>query len=128
MVSLRTPADKNAQVTFSTKRIYETPDPSDGYRVLVDRLWPRGVSKAAAQVDLWFKDIAPSPDLRVRWHHAPAEEWATYADEYRAELASNPAVDTAHELEREHGTVTLLYAAKDPEHNHAIVLRDFLST
>lgn len=126
MVILRTRADKNAQVTFSTKRIYETPDPADGYRVLVDRLWPRGVSKATAQVDLWFKDIAPSPDLRVRWHHAPAEDWGTYAKEYRAELATNPAVDTAYELEREHGTVTLLYAAKDPEHNHAIVLLDIL--
>ncbi|MUM15729.1 DUF488 family protein [Mycobacterium sp. CBMA271] len=114
-------------MTYRTKRIYESPDPSDGYRVLVDRLWPRGVSKAAAQVDLWFKDVAPSPDLRVRWHHAPPEDWAVYAEEYRAELASNPAVDAVHELEREHGTVTLLYAAKDPQHNHAIVLLDVLS-
>ncbi|OAT69685.1 MarR family transcriptional regulator [Mycobacteroides immunogenum] len=128
MESLRTVADKNGEVTFSTKRIYESPDPSDGYRVLVDRLWPRGVSKAAAQVDLWFKDIAPSPDLRVRWHHAPAEDWGVYAEEYRAELSANPAVATAHDLEREHGTVTLLYAAKDPEHNHAIVLLDFLTS
>lgn len=127
MESLRTAAIKNGEVTFCTKRIYEAPDPSDGYRVLVDRLWPRGVSKAAAQVDLWFKDIAPSPDLRVRWHHAPDDDWGAYADEYRAELAGNPAVDTAHELEREHGTITLLYAAKDPQHNHAIVLRDFLA-
>lgn len=127
MESLRTAAIKNGAVTFSTKRIYESPDPSDGYRVLVDRLWPRGVSKAAAQVDLWFKDIAPSPDLRVRWHHAPGDDWGAYADKYRAELAGNPAVDTAHELEREHGTITLLYAAKDPQHNHAIVLRDFLA-
>ncbi|ORA61660.1 DUF488 domain-containing protein [Mycobacteroides franklinii] len=127
MESLRTAADKNAEVTLSTKRIYETPYPSDGYRMLVDRLWPRGVSKAAAQVDLWFKEIAPSPDLRVRWHHAPAENWGLYADEYRAELATNPAIDVARELERTHGTLTLLYAAKDPEHNHAIVLLDFLS-
>lgn len=115
-------------MAFHTKRIYSEPDSDDGYRVLVDRLWPRGVSKERAHLDLWFKDIAPSPELRERWHHSAPADWGVHAEEYRAELADNTeAVSTLLALDREHGTVTLLYAAHDPEHNHAVVLLAFLN-
>ncbi|MEU4014633.1 DUF488 family protein [Microbacterium sp. NPDC028030] len=110
------------------KRAYDTASADDGFRVLVDRLWPRGVSKERAAIDLWAKDTAPSPELRRQWHGAPAEEWSTYADRYRAELAE----DSAHALEdlaaqlRSHRVVTLVYAAHDLEHNHAVVLEEAL--
>lgn len=107
------------------KRVYDAPDPSDGYRVLVDRLWPRGVAKERAAVDLWLKDAAPSPTLRTWWHHDP-DRLGRFAERYRLELDSNPAVDVLRDLARRHGTVTLLYAARDPHVNHALVLRDYL--
>ncbi|WP_192496655.1 DUF488 domain-containing protein [Pseudoclavibacter sp. CFCC 13796] len=110
---------------FQIKRIYEQPAESDGFRVLVDRLWPRGVSKARAHLDLWLKDAAPSPELRTWWNHDPAR-LDEFAERYRQELESNPAVDQLRSVEREHPTVTLLYAARDPKVNHALVLRDFL--
>jgi len=107
------------------KRVYEEPSEADGYRVLVDRLWPRGVAKADAQVDLWFKDIAPTPEARKEFGHM-AERFADFTARYRAELDANPAVDQALELLREHPVVTLVYAAKDPQINHVVVLRDYL--
>ncbi|WP_144793264.1 DUF488 domain-containing protein [Microbacterium paludicola] len=110
------------------KRAYDTADPSDGFRVLVDRLWPRGVSKDRAAIDLWAKDVAPSPDLRKAWHAASDAEWETYADRYRAELAGETATAVS-ELARElaqHGVVTLVYAAHDERRNHAVVLEDAL--
>ena len=110
------------------KRAYDTVDPDDGFRVLVDRLWPRGVSKERAAIDLWVKDTAPSPRLREEWHHAPAEEWGAYADRYRAELAheTGSALDALAAELRPHPVVTLVYAAHDPEHNHAVVLEEAL--
>ncbi len=110
------------------KRIYDPPAATDGYRVLVDRLWPRGVSKERAELDLWAKDLAPSPDLRKAWHHAPPEQWAAFADDYRAELAgpTSDAVDRFLTDVADRETVTLLYAAHDPMHNHAIVLEEVL--
>ncbi|MDR6866865.1 uncharacterized protein YeaO (DUF488 family) [Microbacterium resistens] len=110
------------------KRAYDTASPEDGYRVLVDRLWPRGVSKERAAVDLWAKETAPSPDLRRDWHRAPAEEWAAYADRYRAELAGEtvPALRTLADALRTHPVVTLVYGAHDPVHNHAVVLAEAL--
>ncbi|WP_157156972.1 DUF488 domain-containing protein [Diaminobutyricimonas sp. LJ205] len=107
------------------KRVYDDADEADGFRVLVDRLWPRGVTKERASVDLWLKDVAPSPELRKDWHHHP-EQWDDFAARYRAELEDNPAVAELERLTREHPTLTLLYGAKDPVVNHARVLLDVL--
>ena len=108
------------------KRVYEEATADDGFRVLVDRLWPRGVSKERAHLDLWLKDVAPSPELRSEWHHHP-ERWDDFAAGYRAELATNPALGTLGELAADHPRVTLLYGAHDPERNHALVLLDVLT-
>lgn len=110
---------------FAIKRIYEPAEVSDGIRVLVDRLWPRGVSKEEAGVDLWLKAIAPSPDLRKWFGHDPAH-WEEFGHRYRAELAGNAEV--IDQLRGIGGKVTLLYAAHDQSHNHALVLLDFLQT
>lgn len=111
--------------TLRIKRIYDAPSPEDGYRVLVDRLWPRGFTHERAALDLWLKDAAPSPALRTEWHHDP-ERFADFAARYDTELDSNPAVLELISLLRSHGTVTLLFAAHDPVVNHAAVLRDHL--
>lgn len=108
-----------------TKRIYDDASDDDGCRVLVDRLWPRGVSKERAGLDLWLKEIAPSPPLRTEFAHMQ-ERFADFRTAYLAELERNPAVDTLLELARKHRRVTLLYAARDPEVNHARVLLEFL--
>jgi uncharacterized protein YeaO (DUF488 family) len=108
------------------KRVYEPPAPADGTRILVDRLWPRGLTKERARVDLWLKEIAPSTELRRWFGHDPAR-WAEFQARYRAELAAN-AEPVAHlRAEMARGPVTLVYGAKDEAHNDAIVLRDFLS-
>ncbi|HEY4144397.1 DUF488 domain-containing protein [Pinirhizobacter sp.] len=110
---------------FAIKRIHETPDPSDGHRVLVDRLWPRGVSKARAALDDWRKDIAPSVELRQWFNHEP-ERFEEFSAHYLAELRADPAVDVF--LTDIHGKhTTLLYAAKDPDINHAVVLMRYLN-
>lgn len=107
------------------KRIYEPADPADGYRVLVDRLWPRGLSRDRAELDDWLRGVAPSPSLRTWWGHDPAR-LDEFADRYRAELDDNPAVDgLLADLHRQR-RVTLLYAARDPRINHATILRDYL--
>lgn len=108
---------------FSLKRAYAEPDPDDGFRVLVDRLWPRGLRKADAKIDLWLREIAPTPALRRWFGHQPAR-WEVFQERYRAELAVNPAVETLRGLDAAH--VTLIYAAKDEAHNHALVLIDCL--
>lgn len=107
------------------KRIYEAPDTSDGVRVLVDRLWPRGVSKEGAALDEWMKDIAPSSELRVWFGHDPVK-FKEFGVRYRLELKSSPALARLVEIARAKKNVTLLYAAKDPAVNHALVLRDEL--
>jgi len=110
------------------KRAYDTAESSDGFRVLVDRLWPRGVSKERAEIDLWAKDTAPSPELRQAWHAASDDEWSAHADRYRAELDGESASaleDLAGELKK-HEVVTLVYAARDEQHNHAVVLDEAL--
>jgi uncharacterized protein YeaO (DUF488 family) len=110
---------------IQVKRIYDSPDSADGTRVLVDRLWPRGVSKQRAKLALWLKEVAPTPSLRTWFDHDPAR-WEEFARRYRAELAANAtAVARLGEL-LEHGPVTLLYAAHDTEHNHALVLGQFM--
>lgn len=112
---------------FKIKRVYEEPAAEDGFRVLVDRLWPRGVSRERAALDLWLKDIAPSPDLRNWFGHDPAR-FDEFSARYMDELAANPAVATLHGLSKNHMDITLLYAARDPEINHAQVLRRFLES
>jgi len=113
-------------VQVQLKRIYEPPQKSDGYRVLVDRVWPRGLSKDAAQIDLWMKDIAPSTALRKWFNHDPAR-WVGFQEKYRAEL--HELGDKLDELRAraKKEPVTLLYGAKDTEHNQAVVLRDVLA-
>jgi uncharacterized protein YeaO (DUF488 family) len=108
------------------KRIYDPPHSKDGARVLVDRLWPRGVRKEAAKLTLWLKEIAPSTDLRKWFGHDPAR-FAEFARRYRVELSANKdAVDRLHDLVKAGPVVTLLYAAHDTEHNEARVLADYL--
>ncbi len=107
------------------KRAYEEPARGDGYRVLVDRLWPRGMRKEALRLDLWAKDLAPSPALRRWFGHEPAR-FGGFARRYHAELRAAAARALLADLTRRasHGTVTLLYGARDEEHNGAVVLRD----
>lgn len=108
------------------KRVYDPPDVSDGTRILVDRLWPRGLSKEKAALGCWLKDIAPSPELRVWFGHDP-ERYDEFAHRYQAELAANKEeVSRLEDLVRQ-GPVTLLYAAHDVDHNHAMVLSAYLS-
>ena len=107
------------------KRAYDKPSASDGERVLVERLWPRGVTKARAALDLWLKDVAPSPELRTWFGHDPAK-WAEFKRRYWQELrARREAVDVLRD-KAGRGTVTLVYAARDQEHNGAVALKEFL--
>lgn len=114
-------------MAFAMKRVYDPPAASDGYRVLVDRLWPRGVSKERAELDEWAKDVAPSPDLRAEWHHAGGERFDEFAARYRAELDENPAARALLATGREHARLTLLFGARDGRMNHAAVLLDWLA-
>jgi uncharacterized protein YeaO (DUF488 family) len=111
-------------MTFLIKRVYEDPSPSDGKRILVDRLWPRGLTKTDAALDDWMKDVAPSVPLRVWFGHDP-QRFAQFTRRYKAELARNPALPKLQELGQAK-RVTLLYAAHDPKVNHAVVLQSVL--
>jgi uncharacterized protein YeaO (DUF488 family) len=108
------------------KRIYDEPQADDGFRVLVDRLWPRGVSKERAAIDLWMKEVAPSSELRTWFGHRP-DRFADFAARYVAELNDNPAVAQLVKLVAQNPTVTLLYGAKDKTVNHAVVLAEYLA-
>ena len=111
---------------IKTKRIYDDKADSDGYRILIDRLWPRGVSKERAGVDLWLKEIAPSTELRKWYDHDP-EKWEEFEKLYKEELKDKAElINQIKELEKKHKTVTLLYAAKDSEHANAAVLAELL--
>jgi uncharacterized protein YeaO (DUF488 family) len=107
-------------VSFRIKRVYDTPDAADGMRILVDRLWPRGLKKTDAELTSWMKDVAPSPQLRKWFGHDP-ERFTELKRRYLAELARNPALAELRKLGKGK-VVTLLYGAKDPEVNHAVVL------
>ncbi|TAK46642.1 MAG: DUF488 domain-containing protein [Xanthobacteraceae bacterium] len=107
------------------KRIYEPASRDDGARILVDRIWPRGVSKNAADLTLWLKEIAPSTALRVWFHHDPSQ-WAEFRRRYRKELDANPGAVMLLRGHLKEGRVTLLYAARDEAHNHARVLADYI--
>ena len=109
-----------------TKRVYEAASKKDGFRVLVDRLWPRGLTKAKAKVDLWMKEIAPSDALRKEFHRGDMK-WPDFEKKYRAELKSKKEfIGQLSALEKEHGTVTLAYGSKDEKQNQAIVLAELL--
>jgi uncharacterized protein YeaO (DUF488 family) len=112
---------------FRIKRIYEPPAGDDGFRVLVDRLWPRGVKRDTARIDLWAKDLAPSDALRRDFHGHP-EHWEKFVAAYNKELAREPAASVARDIlaRRKTDTVTLLYAARDEEHNNAVALKGWL--
>src|SRR6201999_4391640 len=110
--------------SIQIKRIYEKPASTDGMRILVDRLWPRGVSKDAAGLDLWAKEIAPTPELRT-WFDHREDRFAEFKKRYLLELRSNPAVpDVVAQVGRR--KATLLYGAHDPKTNHAVVLQGYL--
>lgn len=116
--------------TVRTRRVYESAETGDGERVLVERLWPRGVSKQDDRVGRWLKEVAPTDDLR-RWFHETGD-FANFSKEYRRELRERPesreALDELKELAREAGTVTLVFASKNEDHNGAVVLRDVLES
>jgi uncharacterized protein YeaO (DUF488 family) len=105
------------------KRAYQPPAPGDGTRVLVDRLWPRGLRKADAAIDRWMKDVAPSPTLRTWFHHDPAR-WPEFRRRYAAELRAGPAGLAELRALTRRKAVTLVFAARDEQHTHALVLRD----
>ena len=107
------------------KRTYDPPARGDGWRVLVERLWPRGMKKDALAVDAWMKNVAPSTELR-RWFDHRVERWEEFRRRYRRELAANPAAWAPILHAERRGRVTLLYSAHDTEHNGAVVLRDYL--
>jgi uncharacterized protein YeaO (DUF488 family) len=113
--------------SVEVRRIYDSPDPSSGHRVLVDRLWPRGVRKDGAPVDEWAKEVAPSPDLRRWYGHDPAR-FAEFARRYRAELRHPPAADALHRLADTAGSgaLVLVTATRDVAHSGAQVLLDVL--
>jgi uncharacterized protein YeaO (DUF488 family) len=115
-------------MTVALKRVYDPPAPSDGARVLVDRLWPRGLTKEGAALDLWLKDLAPSDELR-KWYHARPTMWTQFREKYLRELRSDAAhfaLEQLYALVAKRKTVTLLYASKSTEHNNATVLKELL--
>ncbi len=128
MQEVSIPAAKSAElpVNIAIKRAYEAAEKSDGCRILVDRVWPRGLSKEDLHIDLWLKEIAPSTALRKGFNHEP-EKWAAFRERYLEELRANvQAAQRFNEVVRGHATVTLVYGAKDQGQNQAVVLRDFL--
>lgn len=110
---------------IKVKRIYDPPSRGDGKRILVDRLWPRGVKKDEAKIDEWLKDIAPSDALRKWFGHDP-EKWPAFRDKYKKELEEKGELVRQLRSEAKKGKVTLLYAAKDAEHNNAVVLKEVI--
>jgi uncharacterized protein YeaO (DUF488 family) len=109
-------------MSVNVKRIYEPAAEADGYRILVDRLWPRGIKKEDADIDLWLKEVAPSTELRT-WFHSGKGNFAEFKKKYLAELKENPALKELKSATKEHKKVTLLYGSKDEEHNHALILK-----
>ena len=108
------------------KRVYDKPAKEDGFRILADRLWPRGLTKEKASVDLWLKEIAPSTELRKWFGHDP-EKWNEFKKKYVAELKKNKETVSILKEKIKEGTVTILYGARDEEHNEALVILDFLN-
>ena len=109
------------------KRVYERPDPADGVRFLVERLWPRGVKKDYLHLDQWLKEVAPSDELR-RWFGHDVAKWPVFQRRYFAELDSKPAAWQPIRAAAQQGDVTLLYSARDTEHNSAVALKAYLQS
>jgi uncharacterized protein YeaO (DUF488 family) len=109
------------------KRVYEEPLESDGTRILVDRLWPRGLTKEKARVDVWLKEIAPSTELRKWFNHEPSK-WLKFKKRYQAEMIKNTETLSALKKHLSNGKATILYGAKDEEHNDAVVVKEFLES
>lgn len=115
-------------MTVRIKRVYDPAAAGDGARVLVDRLWPRGLTKQAAGLEVWLKDVAPSNDLR-KWYHAHLQQWGEFRKRYLRELsndAAHAALQQLHDLAEKPRGVTLLYASKDVEQNHALLLKQLI--
>lgn len=108
------------------KRAYEPSAPADGFRIYIDRLWPRGLSHANFHYDMWDKDIAPSTELREWFHADPEGRWTEFEKRYEAQLEANPAFDALRRLIATKPKVTLLYSSHDAEHNNAVVVRNLL--
>ena len=111
---------------IKVKRVYDKADITDGDRILVDRLWPRGIRRSTPNIDVWIKDVAPSDELRKWFAHDPAK-WKAFKEKYRKELASNKALDKLIEYINSKDTVTFLYSTKDTEHNNAQVLLEVVN-
>ncbi|MES1223043.1 MAG: DUF488 domain-containing protein [Bacteroidota bacterium] len=114
----------NTQI--SIKRVYEPLSKDDSFRILIDRLWPRGLKKEAIKEDVWLKEIAPSTALRKWFNHQPAK-WATFSKKYKSELEKSPVLEELIQYCKKNKKITLLYAAKDELHNQAVVLQQFLN-
>jgi uncharacterized protein YeaO (DUF488 family) len=115
-------------MTVALKRVYAEPSPQDGTRVLVDRLWPRGLTKADAALDAWLKDLAPSDELR-KWFHAHPQQWSKFRERYLKELTSpmaHDALQKLYELKAERRRLTLLFASRNEERNNAVVLKQLV--
>jgi uncharacterized protein YeaO (DUF488 family) len=118
-------AELRVSMNIKIKRVYEQPDKGDGVRILVDRLWPRGLTKEKASVDLWLKEIAPSTELRKWFGHDP-DKWKSFRGRYETEIRhKDDLVKVLNQKARE-GMITLLYGARDEKHNEALVLKRFL--
>ena len=118
--------NKRHKMKIKIKRVYEKPDKEDGMRILVDRLWPRGLTKEKASIDLWLKDIAPSTVLRKWFGHDP-DKWKEFEKRYIYELKENEEQVSLLKDQMKKGMVTLVYGAKDEEHNQALVLKELFS-
>lgn len=114
-------------VKIQTKRIYDAYFPDDGFRVLVDRLWPRGISKENAHLDLWEKELAPSTELREWFHSDPDNRWSNFVARYKSELDHSEWIDSFVKTIESKCVVTLLYASKESELNNAVVLGEYLA-
>ena len=114
--------------TLQIKRAYEPEAPDDGFRIYIDRLWPRGLSHETFHYDLWDKDIAPSTELREWFHQDPEGRWTEFEQKYKQELLANPAFKKLKEYIATKPVVTLLYSSHDPEHNNAVILLNLLKS
>jgi uncharacterized protein YeaO (DUF488 family) len=115
-------------MTVALKRVYAEPSAHDGTRVLVDRLWPRGLKKSDAALDVWLKDLAPSNELR-KWFHAHPQQWSKFREKYLKELtteAANTALQQLYDLQKKRRRLTLLFASKNEERNNALVLKQLI--
>lgn len=112
-------------MTIKLKRVYEDSAKEDGRRILVDRIWPRGLTKAQANADVWLKEVGPSSDLRKWFNHEP-DKWPEFKRRYAVELKANPAFTELRQLVDDSAAVTLVYGAKDTERNQAVVLKELL--